>query len=366
MIVKNLKLKNFRNFDDLNFNPTDTTNVIFGDNAQGKTNLIEAIWLFCGAKSFRGAKDSELLGFGKDFALNSCDFIFSEVEKNAKIKIENKRTAEISGKKLSSASQLAGNFYAIVFSPLDLNLVNDGPQVRRKFLDTAIGQLYPLYNEKIRRYVKAVTQRNVILRDMKFHPDLAPLLEDFEVSLAPLILEINKYRRRYVEILSETAPEIYNGISGGKEKLKIEYTSKIPANADTESIQNILKVSQKEDILTGNTSVGPHRDDLELFLDNNRLKSFGSQGQRRSVALTLKLAEAKVIQKISGEYPVALLDDVMSELDTKRQDFILNHIKDWQVFITCCDPSNIKGLKKGKIFEMENGKIKSQSEIKAE
>lgn len=355
MIVKNLYSSGFRNFNEIEFLPSENMNVIYGDNAQGKTNLLEAIWLFCGAKSFRGAKDSELLGFNSKRAVNSCDFIFGETEKNAKIIIEDKRKAELNGKMLSSASKLAGNFYAIVFSPIDLNLVNDGPKVRRRFLDTAIGQIYPLYNEKIKNYIKAVTQRNTILRDLKFHGDIEFLLDDFEKSLAVLIKDVVKYRYRYVEILKEILPEIYGGLSGEREFLNIEYSSKILKNAEIDEISEILKKSRKEDILTGNTSVGPHRDDLSLILNDAEVKSFGSQGQRRSVCLALKLSEAKVLKRITGEYPIALLDDVMSELDKSRQDFILNHIKDWQVFITCCDPSNIKGLQNGKIFEMKGG-----------
>ncbi len=355
MIIKNLSSKGFRNFSELEFLPGENMNVIYGDNAQGKTNLLEAIWLFCGAKSFRGAKDSELLGFGKKRAINSCDFIFGEVEKNAKIIIEDKRKAEFNGKMLSSASKLAGNFYAIVFSPTDLNLVNDGPSVRRRFLDTAIGQIYPTYNEKLRSYMKAVNQRNTILRDLKFHTDMEFLLDDFEASLASNIKDILKYRYRYVEILKEILPEIYGGISNEKELLSIEYSSPVFKDASVEQIAKILKLSRKEDFITGNTSVGPHRDDLDLCLNNAKVKNFGSQGQKRSVCLALKLSEAKVLKKITGEYPIALLDDVMSELDQNRQNFILNHIKDWQVFITCCDPSNIKGLKNGTVFEMRGG-----------
>ena len=355
MIIKNLYSKGFRNFTELEFIPTENMNVIYGDNAQGKTNLLEAIWLFCGAKSFRGAKDNELLGFNFQRAVNSCDFIFGENEKNAKIIIEEKRKAELNGKSLSSASKLAGNFYAIVFSPNDLNLVNDGPAVRRRFLDTAIGQIYPLYNEKMRNYIKAVNQRNTILRDIKFHSDIEFLLDDFEKSLAFNIKEIVKYRYRYVEILKEILPEIYGGLSGEKEILNIEYSSAIKKEMNEEEIIKILKNSRKEDILTGNTSVGPDRDDLNLILNNSLVKSFGSQGQKRSVCLALKLSEAKVLKRITGEYPIALLDDVMSELDRSRQDFILNHIKDWQVFITCCDPSNIKGLSSGTVFEMKGG-----------
>ena len=357
MIVKKLNLKGFRNFDNLEFVPEKNMNIIYGNNAQGKTNLLEAIWLFCGAKSFRGAKDSELLGFEKQKAINVCEFSFGEIEKTAEIIIDEKRKAKLNGKNLTSPSKLAGNFLAIVFSPADLNLVNGGPAVRRRFLDLAIGQIYPLYNEKIKRYVKAVEQRNFLLRDVKYHSDIEFLLEDFELSLAPLIKDILKYRLRYLELLKEIAPDLYLGISGEKEKITIKYSSAISENATVSDILEVLKNSRKEDIITGNTSVGPHRDDVEFFINEMPLKSFGSQGQKRSVSLILKLSEAKILKKVTGEYPIALLDDVMSELDKSRQDFLLNHIKDWQVFITCCDPDDIKGLEKGTIFKMEGGKI---------
>ena len=358
MIINKISSKGFRNFDEFEFSPCNNMNVIFGNNAEGKTNLLEAIWLFSGAKSFRGAKDKELIGFNKDFAVNTCNFTFGNIENNAKIIIEEKRKAELNGLKFSSASKLAGKFYAIVFSPLDLNIVNDGPAVRRRFLDTAIGQIYPLYNEILREYVKAVGQRNIILRDAKYHREIENILEDFEISLSKLALKVVKYRLRYIDILKNTVREIYGGISGGRENLEIKYFSKINSDMDEKEVRNLYKKSKKEDILNGNTSVGPHRDDIILKLDEKEIKSYGSQGQKRSAALSLKLAEAKLLKKITGEYPIALLDDVMSELDTKRQDFILNHIKDWQVFITCCDPANIISLNGGKVFKMEKGKIK--------
>ena len=357
MILKNITSNGFRNLEGLDFSPTEGMNVIFGNNAEGKTNLLEAIWLFCGAKSFRGAKDKEMVAFNKDIAVNTCSFTLNNREMDAKIIIEQKRRAELLGKKLSSPSQLAGNFYCLVFSPNDLNLVNDGPAVRRRFLDTAIGQIYPLYNELLREYVKAILQRNTVLRDIKFHPELEEILDDFESSISLLAIKILKYRHRYLEILGQNAPEIYAGISKGKENLEIRYISKIEKQMSLEEVQKIYKQARKEDIFTGSTSVGPHRDDIHLSLNGNLVKVFGSQGQKRSVALSLKLSEARILKKITGEYPIALLDDVMSELDTYRQDFILNHIKDWQVFITCCDPANISGLKNGKVFKMQGGSL---------
>ena len=357
MIVKKIACENFRNFEKLEFCPGPGINVIYGENAQGKTNLLEAIWLFCGAKSFRGAKDREMVGFEKSKARNSCDFIFGQVEKTAEILIEEKRCARFGNKPLSSAAELAGRFYSIVFSPLDLNLVNGAPGMRRKFLDTAIGQIFPVYNKALRSYIKAVDQRNRVLRDLKYHPDLEPLLGDFETALSHLMHEVLKYRFRYMQLLQNVVPEIYHGISSGREELSIHYVSAFTLDSGEEEIKQALFRSRKNDCFAGSTSIGPHRDDILFCLNQNNARKFGSQGQRRSIALALKLSEVQVIKQITGEFPIALLDDVMSELDESRQDFILNHIRQWQVFLTCCDPKHISGLKNGAVFEMKNGTL---------
>lgn len=357
MIVQKIECNSFRNFKKLEFFPQPGINVIYGENAQGKTNLLEAIWLFCGAKSFRGAKDKELIGFEENAAQNTCNFVFGQVEKTAKIILNEKRTAEYGGKKLSSAAELAGKFYCIVFSPNDLNLVNGAPAMRRRFLDTAIGQIFPNYNRALRSYVKAVEQRNRVLRDLKYHPEAEDFLTDFEKALANCAAEVLKYRAKYMALLEQAVPEFYAGISNHKEQLKIQYLSALPMQSEPQQIMQTLKKARQTDLFTGNTSVGPHRDDLLFLLNGKDARRYGSQGQRRSIALSLKLSEVQVIQKLTGEYPIALLDDVMSELDEKRQDFILNHIRDWQVFLTCCDPGNIKGLKNGAVFCMKDGKL---------
>lgn len=357
MIIEKITCENFRNFEKINFKPDQGINIIYGENAQGKTNLIEAIWLFCGAKSFRGAKDAELLKFEKTAAVNQCDFTFGGVKKSSKIIITNKRKAELNGKALASATELAGKFYCIVFSPMDLNLISGAPAMRRRFLDTSIGQLYPVYNQKLRAYIKAVEQRNGLLRDIKFHPELTDLLDDFEFSMADYLIEVEKHRYKYIKMLQTVAPELYKGISGGREQLELGLVSAFPENADKKQVLQILKNARKEDLFTGNTSVGPHRDDIDFILNGQSAKKFASQGQKRSIALSMKLSEVRVIEKLTGEYPVCLLDDVMSELDKTRQDFVLNHVRNWQVFLTCCDPSNISGLKGGAVFEMKNGKI---------
>ena len=352
MRVEKLECLNFRNISFENILPCESMNVICGENAQGKTNFLEAIWLFTGAKSFRGSKDSEFVKFGSEKTVISMNFISEEIEKEASIEIKEKRIATLNGNKLKSAHSLAGNFNAIIFSPTDLKIVSEGPSHRRKFLDTAIGQLYPSYIEILKNYVRAVTQRNKIIKDLKYDSTVSIMLDVFEEEIAQNGEKIINMRKKYVEKLNEHLGKIYVGISSGKEFLDMDYLAS--ANKD---LREKLLFSRREDSLSGVTSIGPHRDDLEFKINGFSARSFASQGQKRSVALSLKLAEAEVINKNVGECPCFLLDDVMSELDPERQNFILNHIEGMQAFITCCDPSNIKNLKKGKIFNVKEGRV---------
>ncbi len=351
MRVKSLKLFNFRNIENIELSPCDGMNVICGENAQGKTNILESIWLFTGAKSFRGSKDREFIKFGEDFSLLEFEFISEDIEKQAKIKISEKREIFLNENKLKSPSHIAGNFNAIVFSPIDLRIVTDGPSIRRKFLDTAIGQLYPAYIELLKKYIRAVTQRNSLLKDYRYDSTIIVMLDSFEEEIASLGEKIIALREKYIEKLNLFLPEIYKGLSSGKEKLSTVHLK------TSENLKEDLKNNRKEDMFSLVTSVGPHRDDIEFKINNISARIYGSQGQKRSVALALKLAEAEVIRKNVGECPVFLLDDVMSELDPERQNFILNHIKDMQVFLTCCDPDNVKNLKAGKIFTVKDGAL---------
>lgn len=355
MIFKSLKIKNFRNIVSENFNFDSGMNVIYGQNAQGKTNILESLWCFTGAKSFRGAKDSELVNFNSDFAELELDFFNETREQNCIIKINKSRSAVLNGVEYPHASALAGKINCIVFSPNDLNIVKDGPSCRRKFLDTAICQLYPAFIGISKRYIKALEQRNSILKNLKFNPNMEEFIEDFEKELAETGCSIIKYRKNLTENINKYLPEIYCGISNGKEEISVNYES--TAGEILEEFLENLKNSRKNDMQSLSTSIGPHRDDIDIKINGISARSFGSQGQKRSAALALKLAESAVISEITGQTPVALLDDVMSELDISRQNYILNHIKDWQVFITCCDVANFENLKKGKIFEIENGKL---------
>lgn len=351
MRVLNAECKNFRNIELLSSGSFEEMNVICGENAQGKTNLLEGIWLFTGMKSFRGSKDCDFIRFGEDGAVLKLGFEAQGIKEEAKLEIKEHRTAFLNGKRLKSVSELAGKFKAIVFSPDDLSIVSGGPSKRRKFSDTAIGQLYPAYIGILRNYMRAVTQRNKIIKDYRYDSSLSVMLDVFEDEIAANGEKIISFRKRYLNVLNEFLQNVYGGISCEKEVLSTEYLK------SCENLREDLLNSRKEDMYSGVTAVGPHRDDIEFKINGINARGFASQGQKRSIALSLKLAEAEVINKISGEYPVFLLDDVMSELDPERQNFVLNRIKGIQSFITCCDPSNVRNLKEGKIINIRNGRI---------
>lgn len=351
MRVIKLRSADFRNLSALEIGFGEKMNVIFGENAQGKTNILEAVWLFTGAKSFRGSRDSSFISFGKARGVCELTFETGGTEYTAKMDFGEKRTAFLNGKALKSPAELAGKFNAVVFSPLDISLINGGPAERRKFLDLSIGQLYPNYIAVVRDYNKALLQRNQTLRDYRFDPSLSVMLEIFEKELAEKGKKIISLRKRYTERLREYIPDIYSGISGGREVFSAEYECK----TEEGELMGALEESRKEDMKTGVTSVGPHRDDISLSVDGRLCRSYGSQGQRRSAALTLKLAQAEIINSAAGEYPVCLLDDVMSELDPSRQEYILNRVAGQQTLLTCCDPNDFEGLENGKSFEIKKG-----------
>ena len=353
MRVERLKLNNFRNIENAEFSFDEKINVISGENAQGKTNIIESIWLFCGAKSFRFTKDSSFVKFGERKGETEMDFISGSVLHNAKIVFSEKRTAELDGNELKGASELAGFFKAVVFSPADLSLVGGGPDKRRKFLDLSIGQLYPGYIEMLRSYTRAVMQRNKLIKEYKYDPSVSIMLDVFEDEIAERGSKITEYRKKFLERLNKFVPSIYSGLSSGREDIKSLYV----ANTEPNMLKETLKEGRYQDSLLGVTSAGPHRDDIDLLINGISARAYGSQGQKRSVAIALKLASLNVFGDISGEYPVCLLDDVLSELDEARQNYILNHVKDWQTFITCCDSSSVTRLMSGKVFSIKDGGV---------
>lgn len=360
MIINRLSVADYRNIDYIQIIPFENVNVIFGENAQGKTNLLESIWLFTGCKSFRSKKDSELVGFGKDYAKNEIDYFAFGREQNAELIIEKKRQAKKNGIDLKSPAELIGEFYAVIFSPSHLSLIQDGPINRRKFLDTALCQLKPFYAKGLAKYSHTLEQRNALLKDIQFHSELYDTLDIWDDRLSSYGAAVVSERIKYAKFLSENAREIYFGLSSGKEELTIDYVNNTGLySEDPYEIKDFLlkrlRETRRDDIFNKITGVGPQRDDLEIKINGLSARNFGSQGQQRSCALALKLSEANIIKEITGEEPVILLDDVMSELDINRQDYILNHLENRQVFITCCDPATVLRMCDGKTFHIEKG-----------
>lgn len=361
MKINSIKLENYRNIESMKVD-FDDINIIWGENAQGKTNLIEAIYLFTGAKSFRGVKDKELIKFDNEKALLNLDFYSNNREQTAQIEIKDKRYATLNGIKKRSCNEFSDEIKAIVFSPIHLSMIKDGPSERRNFVDSALCQLKSNYRNVLKEYNKALKQRNHIIKNIEeYKNNVDSFLDIWDLSLIKYGAKIIYQRKMYINALKPYVKEIFNGISNGKENIDLVYSSFCEFETDIEKIEKQLEKKlfehRKIDIKAGTTLCGPHRDDIKILINDVDVRSFGSQGQQRSCVLALKLAEARLLKEMTNIEPIALLDDVMSELDEKRQDYILNHIKNLQVFITCCDKETILKLKKGKTFHIENGKL---------
>ena len=361
MIIKYHSAKNFRNLQSVSFEPHPEMNIIYGENGQGKTNIIESIWLLTGFYSFRARKNAQLIEQGKAEAEIENNFFSHSREQNAVMKINKRKEIVLNGVKEESPRVMMGKYFAVVFSPATLGLVQDGPGERRKMLDVALSLIKPNYAVVMSRYLRVLDQRNALLKKFGERSFEYDYMAPWDTELANLGAKIVKYRLDYVEQLSALSSEIYKGISSGREEFSFYYDFS-KENISEEEIKEKLiadiEKSREADIKRLYTNAGPHTHDLVLNLNGRDARTFGSQGQQRSCALAMKLGEASIIEKITGECPVVLLDDVMSELDEGRQTFILNYLDNWQVFITCCDPSQLLRSKKGKAFEVINGEIK--------
>lgn len=360
MKINSIKLENYRNIENMTADFEDV-NIIWGENAQGKTNLIEAIYLFTGAHSFRGNKDKELIKFGEKKSNLYLNFYGNNREQTAEIEISGRKKVKLNDVPKKSSALLGDEIKATVFSPVHLNMIKDGPSERRKFVDNALCQLKSNYRTLLKNYNKTLEQRNYLLKNAENLHQTEQTLDIWDISLAKTGAKIIYQRIMYINALTPFLKDIFNGISSGREEISLKYIGADDYICDLadieEKLYNALRSHIQIDMFNHTTTKGPHRDDIEILINNVSVKSFGSQGQQRSCVLALKLAEASLLKEKTGIEPVALLDDVMSELDEKRQDYILNHIKNRQVFITCCDKETVLRLKKGKTFHIENGKI---------
>ncbi len=367
MRIERLILEDFRNFTRAELLPAPGVNVIYGNNAQGKTNLMEALYLLTGQRSFRSSRESDLVRFGQSQGTIEADFFAGGRSQNVRMVLGGgKKTVSLNELPVQP-SELTGRYFAVVFSPTELSLVKEGPAQRRAFLDSAISQVMPRYLKTLAAMNRALSQRNTVLGDMGRFAGLEGMLEVWDRSFAKMAYSVIHARRRYIRRLSPKAAEVYKGISGGREELTVAYQCTIPGDWDAmtqqegeQAVLEALAANRGEDLRLGFTGVGPHRDDMDLRIDGISARSFGSQGQQRSCALALKLAECGVIEEIAGERPIILLDDVLSELDKKRRDYFLSDIHGGQVFLTCCDSGSIRGVTRGMTIRVDRGELRSR------
>lgn len=371
MFVTKLEVKGFKNLKNISINTHKKLNIFCGKNAQGKTNLVEAIWLCSGVKSFRNTKDRSMVNINGDVMNITLHFQNKEREqvieyKMARPNVKEKITS-INGIKLSSPSKLFGNLNCVVFTPEDLELSKGSPENRRKFLDLSVSQIKISYNKVISKYETLLEQRNTLLKNISQGKAKKEDLEIWDVQLASMGAYISLLRYNYAKKLNTFAKKLYSEISGGKESLELKYQSTVFSDMDnfsdyrgemTEIYLNCLEKNLNDDIRAGFTTKGVHRDDLCGYIDNLAVRDFASQGQHRSLALVMKLSQAYILMEEIDDSPCILLDDVLSELDLSRQKFVISKINDMQVFITCCD-KNIPFDKNqhGKMFFISEGRI---------
>ena len=366
MILKSLELDYFRNYVHLEASFDPRVNLIYGDNAQGKTNLLEAIAYLSSARSHRARYDREMIMMDIDSA-----FIKGEIESRdrdftleAKLLRGKGRQLYSNGVKLKTAGELSGILTTVLFCPEDLYLIREGGAARRKFLDSAICQLRPRYAAALAEYNRLYEHKTRILRDWPENPSLLATLDDFNLRMAQTGAILIHYRAHFVKRLREHAPAIHGDFSGGRERLELSYETVSTVDDPMKAPRDILPLlldhqeSHRQAELDSRQCLsGPHKDDVLVDINGNAAKVYGSQGQTRTAALSLKLAQREIFQEETGEWPVLLLDDVLSELDGKRQSFVLNRIQGGQIFITCCEEEKLEGLEGGKAFHIQNGTL---------
>ena len=345
MWIKRIKIKNFKLEKNIN--------IFYGENAQGKTNIIEAIFL-CGlGKSFRAKKDFEMIKLNEENAVVEIEF--EKTDRNGKIKIqlENKKKIYLNEIKIKKLSELLGNLNIVIFTPDDINILKGEPQNRRRFLDIMISQLRPNYIHILNLYLKTMEQRNKYLKQIREEQKQEELLEIWDEKLADYAIKIYEYRKEFINKIIKKIEKIHNAITNKKEKIELKYITECD---DKEKYLKLLKERRKLDIIKGFTTKGIHRDDFMIYINDKEINIYGSQGQNRTAMLTLKLAELQVIYDDVGEYPILLLDDFMSELDKTRRKNFLENIRDTQVIITGTEKLDIENLNYLE-YNVSNGQV---------
>ena len=366
MIVKTLELDFFRNYVHLEAAFDPRVNLIYGDNAQGKTNLLEAVAYLSSARSHRARYDKEMIQMGIDSAFLKGEVSSRDRDFTLEAKLFRGRSRQLfsNGVRLKTAGELAGILTTVLFCPEDLYLIREGGAARRKFLDGAICQLRPRYAQALAEYNRLYEHKTRILRDWPENPSLLQTMDDFNLRMAQTGAILIHYRAHFVKRLRDHAPAIHADFSGGRETMDLRYetvsTVDDPLRPPREILPMLLdhQESHRQAELDSRQCLsGPHKDDLVVDVNGVSAKTYGSQGQTRTAALSLKLAQREIFQEETGEWPVLLLDDVLSELDAKRQSFVLNRIQGGQVFITCCEEEKLEGLEGGKAFHIQGGRL---------
>lgn len=333
MNIRSIELKNFRNYENLEISFDEGTNILFGDNAQGKTNILEAAYMSGTTKSHKGSRDREMIRFGEEEAHLKTVVVRGGREYQIDMHLKKNRAKGIAIDKIpiKKASELFGILNIVFFSPEDLNIIKNGPAERRRFLDSELCQLDRIYLADLTNYNKILAQRNKLLKDMIYRPSLSDTLPVWDMQLIETGKKIIRRRKQFVDELREIVSDIHYRISGGKEELFLKYEP----NIDDIFFEDELSRAKEKDKKLCQTSVGPHRDDLLFSIGDVDIRKYGSQGQQRTSALSLKLSEIELVRKSISDTPVLLLDDVLSELDSNRQNYLLNNISDTQTIITC-------------------------------
>ena len=351
MFIEKIKLENFRNYEKEEIEFDKNINIIYGDNAQGKTNILEAIFLCSLGKSFRTNRDSEMIN--KENNYSKVEMISSKEDRKVKInaQIDDKKKFYINDILSKKTSDILGKNYVVLFTPEDISILKNEPSKRRRFLNIMISQLRPMYVHLISQYNKTIEQRNFYLKQIKYDSKPVNGLEVWDEQLVKLGTKIYEYRKEFIEKINNKIGDIHLKTTENKEKIEIKYIS----NIGKDYLES-LKKNQNNDIQKGYTEIGIHRDDFEIYINNSKISIYGSQGQRRTTIISLKLAEAEVIYEEIGERPVILLDDFMSELDKKRIQGLFENIKENQVIITCTDSFKINNSKY-KLYKVTNAKV---------
>ncbi len=345
----------FRNLSHVEFEPKNGVNVICGKNGQGKTNLLESIFLLTGAKSFRSAKDRDLIKKGEEAASVDAEFFKENRTRSMRLTVSEKgRGISLAGDRQKKASSAAGEFCCVVFSPEHLMLVKGSPELRRRFIDTALFQLSPRYASCLKNYVKTVAQRNRLLKDSAFDRSIYDMLDVYDEQISESAYEVIKYRKKFVKELLPIARETYRGISDDSESIGFRYQPTLRGETPDDLLLELRSLRQR-DLRAGFCTAGPHRDDLEISLNDSDSRVFASQGQQRCIVLSLKLSEAKLMKMRLDEEPVLLLDDVLSELDEKRCGRLIEVMSGSQAIITSCSPKSITSRTDAEVFVMSGG-----------